>query len=866
VRQGGPAFGAARRPMKLDVYRKKRDEERTNEPFGGELGDGGGPTWNGAFVVHLHDATRKHYDLRLERGGVLLSFAVPHGPSVDPSEKHLAIQTEDHPVEYLDFEAVIPDGNYGAGPMIVWDRGRVTYREVSAEDGLTRGKLDFDLQGYKLRGRFALVRTKRDPKEWLLFKKEDSFASRTRDVAASEPRSVLSGLTVEELLHASQIQGELEARARNLPGARPGRPDGSKIVPMLCAASGAKLENKEFLYELKLDGMRALGQKDGPKVALTNRKLRDYTAIYPEITRAIAALPARRVVLDGEVVAFDAAGKPNFQRLAQRIHLTRGHEIRLQMIETPVVFMVFDLLAFGDTDLMEVPLAQRKALLGGLLHGAGVLRRLDHLEGNGQPLLDFCRANKLEGLVAKRMTSRYEPGPRRGGDWIKVKCERDEEFVVVGLNRGEGNRQALGALDLASYEDGKLVHRGKVGSGLDDKTIAILLERLPPLVVPEKQAEGPYLPSPNGRLHLKPEVVVSVRFLGFSADGHTRFPVFRGIRDDVSPRDCTAGPKSGEALEGAAHPPPSGGAPPRPEPPRKVHVTNRTKVLFPEDGYTKGELCGYYEAIAPALLPYLKDRPVALVRYPDGIHGKNFYQWNVPLGVPSWVKTAHMPHDDGQDRQVFLINDVETLLVVANLAAIPIHILGSRTSAREECEFFTVDLDVELATFGDGVVLARTLKIMLDGLGLPSFLKTSGQQGLHVLAPLGPGVPYEAARMLTELVGRLLVQRHPDRATMERVIARRGPRVFVDTGQTGRSRTIVAPWSVRARPGAPVSMPLLWEELTETLDPRVFNIKTAPARRDAVGDPMAGLLTERPDVAAAIARLQTEVAKASAGK
>ena len=852
--------------MKLDLYRKKRDEERTPEPFGQEPDDGG-PTWSGTFVVHLHDATRKHYDLRLERGGVLLSFAVPHGPSLDPAEKHLAIQTEDHPIEYLDFEAVIPDGNYGAGPMIVWDRGRVTYREVSAEDGLKRGKLDFDLQGYKLRGRFALVRTKRDPKEWLLFKKEDSFASKTRDITVSEPRSVLSGMTVEELLRAATIQGALEERAKGLPGAAAGRPDGTKLVPMLCGTTNVKLDDPDFLYELKLDGMRVLAQKDGDKVALTNRRLRDFTAVFPEVVRALTALPARKVLLDGEVVAFDAAGKPSFGRVAQRLHLTRAHEIRLQMAETPVVFMAFDVLAFGDTDLMGVPLLHRKELLRDLLHGAGVLRMLDHIPGNGAALVAFCKANRLEGVVAKRAASKYEPGPKRGSAWIKVKCERDDEFVVVGLARGEGNRRELGALDLATYEGERLVHRGKVGSGLDDKTIAILLERLTPLAVPEKQAEGEYMPAPTGRLHIKPEVVVSVRYLGWSDDGHARFPVFRGIREDVSPKDCTASAKSGDSLEAAQAP----AAAERTreavrEAPRKVHVTNRTKVLWPEDGFTKGQLVGYYESIAPAMLPYLKDRPVALVRYPDGIHGKSFYQWNVPLGVPTWVKTAYMPHDDGQDRHVFLINDVETLLVVANLGTIPIHMLASRAAAREECEFFTIDLDVELATFADGVVLARTLKEMLDVLGLPGFLKTSGQSGLHVLVPLGPGVPYEAAKMLTELVGRLLTQRHPDIATMERVIAKRGARVFVDVGQTGRSRTIVAPWALRSKAGAPVSMPLLWGELSEGLDPRVYNMHTARARYDTVGDPMAGLLTEKPDVGRALGRLQAEVTRASGGK
>lgn len=850
--------------MKLDPYWKKRDEERTNEPFGAEPKDGLGPTWSGSFVVHLHMATRKHYDLRVERGGVLLSFAVPHGPSLDPAKKHLAIQTEDHPIEYLDFEAVIPDGNYGAGPMIVWDRGRVSYRETSAEDGIVRGKLDFDLAGYKLRGRFALIKTKGDPKQWLLIKKEDNFASKTRDITVEEPRSVLSGLTVEELGRALKIQADLEERAKKVPGAKPGRPDGTKIVPMLCSTTQVDLDDPNLFYELKLDGMRVLAQKDGDKVTLTNRKLRDYTEVLPEISRAVAALPARRAILDGEVVAFDAAGRPNFNRVAQRIHLTRHHDIRLQMVETPVVFMVFDILAFGDTDLLGAPLFERKALLGDLLHGAGVLRMLDHLPGHGRPLLDFCRANKLEGLVAKRRTARYEPGPKRGADWVKVKCERDEDFVVVGISRGEGIRKELGALDLATYSGNKLVHRGKVGSGLDDKSIATLLERLLPLAVPERQAEGEYLPAPNGRIHTKPEVVVSVHFLGWSDDGHARFPVFRGIRDDMSPKDCVAAPHHDAAMEAPAGAP--GEKPPIREAPRKVHITNRAKILFPENGLTKGDLCAYYESIAPAILPYLKDRPVALLRYPDGIHGKSFYQWNVPMGVPAWVNTAYIPHDDGQDRHVFLINNVESLLVVANLATIPIHILASRGSAREECEFFTIDLDVELASLKEGIILARSLKELLDSLGLPSFLKTSGQSGLHVLAPLGPGVPYEAAKMLTELVGRLLSQRHPDIATMERVIAKRGARVFVDTGQTGRSRTIVCPWSVRAKPGAPVSMPLRWEELSADLDPSRFTIKTARARFDEEGDPMAGLLTLRPNVTLAIGKLQGEVAKASVAK
>jgi bifunctional non-homologous end joining protein LigD len=849
--------------MKLAEYRRKRDAARTNEPFGAEPARPRAPTVAGPFVVHLHDATRTHYDLRLGVGGVLASFAVPKGPSLDPEQKHLAIHTEDHPIEYLDFEAVISEESYGAGPMIVWDRGSVRYLDGSAEEGLEKGKLDFVLSGYKLRGRFALVRLKNEKTQWLLFKKKDAFSSTTRDLQAEEPRSVLSGLTVAELAAAPRLARAIEARAAEHGApAREGPP--RFVAPMLCGAAAAPVADPGFLYELKLDGVRIVAVKDGHDVSLTYRSKRDATASYPEITRAVRALAAPRLVLDGEIAAFDEAGRPSFQRLGHRIHLTRASDVRRATYETPVVYVVFDLLAIGARDLTGLPLVTRKALLRELMPGGGVVRALDHLEDDGAPLLAFCRAQHLEGVVAKRKTSLYRPGPRRSDDWLKLKCERDEDFVVVGVTRGGGGRRDLGALDIATYQGDDLVLRGKVGSGFDDRTIELLLGLLEPLGTPMSTARGKLVPAPRGRTFVRPELVVRVRFLGWSDEGQVRFPVFHGIRNDVAARDCTAGPPV--ALEELAR-----AAPPvaeEPEPPpgvasreggaRRVAITNRNKLFWPAEGLTKGDLIAYYEAVAPVLLPYLRDRPVVLVRYPDGVEGKSFFQWNVPPGLPSWVQTLKLPPrgEDKHEKHVFLINDVDSLLHIANLACIPIHILACRAESLDVCDFVTIDFDLKGPPLPGAVELAHTLRGLLGAAGLAGYAKTSGQTGLHVLVPLGPSVSFDAARALADLLGRLVVARHPKTATMERIVSKRNGRILVDTGQVGPARTIVSPYSVRAAPRATVSTPLAWDEVTPALEPGLYTIRSLPERLEARGDPMATMLADRPDLGAALVAIE----------
>ncbi len=860
----------------LDTYRDKRDPGATNEPFGAEPLHSTGATRRGAFVVHCHAARNLHFDLRLEVGGVLTSFAVPKGPSLDPKQKRLAIQTENHPMGYLDFEDVIPKGNYGAGAMIVWDQGRVIYPEAAAEEQIDNGKLDFILDGFKLGGRFALVRTnprgqgpkppRKDgkPFEWLLLKKEDGFSKPGSDVVADARWSVLSGLTVDERAESLDVGEAVEAAAEELGAKKSKGKEGRRVSPMLCSLEEPDLDAKGWLYELKIDGVRILADKRGDSVRLSYRTGRPATSSYPEIVRAIRALPIERVLLDGEVVAFDEKGKPNFQRLGQRIHARRRGDVSFVVDAVPVRYLVFDVLQAGDYDLTRLPLTARKELLGEIVRGGGWVRVLDHIEDSGRALYDFCLEQGLEGVVAKRGASKYMEGPTRYPDWVKIKTEREADFVVVGYTKGEGGRKDLGALDLATFDEhGVLTVRGKAGSGLDEATIATLLPRLEKLKRKKPQAAGTYGPKKAGRVHVKPEIVVNVRYLGWSEDGVLRFPVFRGVREDVPMDDCTAAPRLADDLAEAIEDTPRKQDKPdtRLAGRHRVQLTNQNKVFWPEEGYTKGDLCDYYEAMAPTILPYLSDRPVMLVRYPDGIRGKNFYQWRVPWRAPSWVRSLPIKsEEEDKDVTCFLVDDLDTLLYIANLGCIPVHILGGRKGRLDLADFVTIDFDLEERPLRDAITLARTLHEILEEIGLPSFPKTSGQSGLHVFVPVGEGVAWPTAKMLGEVLGRILLSRHRDIATMNRNKETRAGKVYVDVGQIGPSRTIVAPYSVRARPGATVSTPLSWDEVSFALDPRAFDIFTVPERVAKVGDPMAGLLDVGVDIAAAIEALRAFIA------
>jgi bifunctional non-homologous end joining protein LigD len=842
---------------KLDSYRDKRDPTRTNEPFGAEpmaSSRGSAATTAGRFVVHLHAASRLHYDLRIEVGGTLKSFAVPKGPSLSPAEKHLAMHTEDHPLEYLGFEAVIPAGNYGAGAMIVWDTGTIHYLENDAETGMASGKIDFLLWGFKLRGRFALVETKQrgndKQRSWLLLKKADAYARAGSDIIQEEPHSVLSGLQVQELARTSELAQALRAQALQL-GAAKGELRLDSIVPMRCADGEGRLDNAKCLYELKLDGVRLLAERNGDQVQLRYRTRRNATALFPEIVRALSGLAAERVILDGEVVAFDDRGLPSFAQLAQRIHKQDEHAIAAAAHRKQVQYLVFDILAIDDLDLRKLPLLARKQLLATLLRGKGFVRTLDYALGDGNALLAFCERFELEGVIEKRADSPYVPGPDRSRHWAKHKRMHSDDFVVVGYTQGKGGRIAMGALEIASYVDGRLISRGRVGSGLSDSNVEQLLAAVKPLTVAECPAEGALLPAPQGRTFVSPQVVVSVSHAGFTEDGRLRHPVFQRMRTDAAPSECNAAPEADreQALIESV---------PAAKPPQtKVRLTNQRKLFWPGEGITKGDVCEYYAAVAKQLLPYLRDRPVLMVRYPDGIAGKNFYQWNVPAGTPSWVRTENL-HSDEQKRDVtfFRVDDADTLVYLANLGVIPLHILAGRFSSIDRCDFLTIDFDLGEAPLEHAITLARELFDILDELQLPGFPKTSGQTGLHVLVPMG-GAPFDAAVLLANLLGHLVHRRHPQLSTLERMRKNRPNAVYIDTGQTGRSRAIVAPYSVRAVPGATVSTPLSREEVSAALVPGRHTLFSVPGRLVSVGDPMAELLQTQPDLTHALTRLKT---------
>jgi bifunctional non-homologous end joining protein LigD len=883
----------------LDRYRDKRDPTRTNEPFGAERINSARETWRGDFVVHQHGARRMHWDLRLEMGGTLTSFAVPRGPSLDPVDKRLAVQTEDHPIEYLDFEDVIPEGNYGAGPMIVWDIGRVQYLEQPPEIGEQTGKIDFLLFGQKLKGRYALVLTGKSKdaessgqRQWLLLKKQDSYCRPGEDVTVRQPHSVLSGLSIEQLGQKREIARALEDEAAAL-GAKPGRIHSAELVPMLCSTKGGELAEKGRIYELKLDGVRIVAHKQTDGVALRYRSLRPAARNYPEVARAVRALAPDELVLDGEIVTFDEQGRPSFQRLAPRIQARRPVDVNQARINSPINYIVFDLLQLGPYDLRPLPLVERKRLLKKLLPGRGVIWVNDHVPDDGRALFEWCRRERLEGVVSKLARSAYRPGPLRTQDWIKLKAAREDEFVIVGYVSGKGSRQRLGALELATFDGASWVYRGRVGSGLADGVIDDLLARIEPLRRETDPALGEPLPFQGQRYYVEPRLVARVEYLEWTRDKRLRMAVFLGLREDIAPEDCRAAPPHGEPVDSARedteeHPAsapsasaredmdgaepaaqlprpaaeaasrPAGEARPAPDDkPFRVVLSNREKVFWPDEGYTKGDMLDYYAAISDTLLPHLRERPVMLVRYPDGINGKSFYQWNVPRGTPDWIRTLALRDEerDGKTVATFLVDSADALLHIVNLGCIPLHVLACRRQTLELCDFLTIDFDLGGQPLHVGVKLALSLRDLLAELELTGYPKTSGQTGLHVFIPMGPGVSFDTAKALVELIGRLLQLRHADISTMERRVSERRGRVYIDTGQTGRSRTIVAPYSVRAYRGASVSTPLFWEEVHMALDPRQLTMFTVPTRVLERGDPMEGLLAARPDIPRAVARL-----------
>jgi len=837
-------------PTPLDDYRKKRDPARTPEPFGPPRGSEGR-----LFVVQKHAARRLHYDVRLEMDGVLKSWAVPKGPSLRAEEKRLAVHVEDHPVEYADFEGIIPEGNYGAGTVIVWDRG--WYRLVKDEPParqLDDGRLEVELFGVKLRGRWTLARMggkSKGSKDWLLLKKADEFVA---DDEATErfPESVLSGLTIEEVRAGSGRLSRLRERLRRLPSASV---DPAHQAVMLASTAERPFSHRDWIFEIKYDGVRVLAEREGPRVALYGRAGQDFTGRYPEVVTALLALPLDRFVLDGEVVAFDEAGRASFQRLQNRMHLTRPADVERARATVPVSGVFFDALALDGRDLRRLPLVERKALLALVVPARGVISYVDHVAARGEDFYEVAAEQRVEGIIAKHGLAPYAGGRTR--EWLKIKCHLRQEFVIGGWTDPQGGRGWFGALHLGVYEDGRLVYVAKVGTGFDEALLRQVWDRLQPLA----RAASPFdRGTPTGRGHhwVEPALVCEVRFSEWTHEGGIRHPAFLGLRGDKRPEDCrregTSEPpvdpvSDPETPAPAASPAPSGAD-------RVVTITNPTKVFWPDAGYTKSDLVAYYERIAPWLLPYLRDRPLVLARYPDGIDGKSFFQKDAPEWAPEWIRRERI-HAHGVERDIdyFVVDDIESLRYVANTGTIPLHLWASRAGTLERPDWLVLDLDPKGAPFTDVVKVALALREILERLELASYPKTSGATGLHILLPLGARYSYDETRTFARLLATLAVETVPGLATVARIVQARGGKVYVDFGQNGPGQTIVAPMSARPLPGAPASCPLRWSEVTARLDPRRFTIRTMAARLDKRGDPMAPVLGAGIDIAAALARL-----------
>ena len=847
--------------MSLKKYSEKRTFDQTPEPAPAAEARPAGHV----FCVQRHAARALHYDLRLEINGALKSWAIPHGPTLDPKEKRLAVMVEDHPLEYATFEGNIPQGNYGAGSMMLWDLG--TFEPLlgmDADKQLERGDFKFRLYGQKLKGEFALVRMKTaKATEWLLLKKKDAAAAPGWNIDAHS-ESVKTGLTQEEIamnLAPRQTSSTEVSGAAGLPGARLAKMP-SQIEPMLAQIGDEIPESDDWLYEIKWDGVRAFAFLDGSSVRLTGRKGTSIDAQYPEVTAALEqAVNARSAILDGEIAALDEKGRPSFEKMQGRIANAEPSAVALLMKSRPVMFFPFDLLYLDGYDLRGTPLAERKRMLALILKPHNTIRYSQHFDSGGRQLFAAAKAQGLEGIVAKRRSSHYTG--TRSKDWLKFKATNEQEFILCGFT--EGNRDFFRALILGCWKvvDGKPVlhYCGTVGTGFDQKMMRLLHEKLTPLIVEKAPLK---LPSSEAKraVFAKPELVCTVRYLEWTGDGHLRSPVFVGLRNDVDPSDCWMFPHAAAAAlkEREMLLEPGKVEASLTVDGKKLQFTSLTKIYYPQDNVTKRDVINYYADAAGLVGPYLKDRPLSLRRYPEGIEGEGFFQKHADKGFPPWMRVEQIIAEDGHLRQQIIGEGKAELLFLANLGCIDQNPWMSRVDSIDHPDFILIDLDPYECGYDKIVEAAHCVRRKLDQLGLESFPKTTGGNGMHLYIPIEPVYSYDQSKAFAEIIARLVATERPDLFTTPRSVARRDKgKVYFDYLQNGKGKTISAPYVLRAQAGAPVATPLEWREVRPGLTPRQFHIRNAMDRFDRVGDLFEGVRTRPQRIEPAMERLPSLV-------
>jgi bifunctional non-homologous end joining protein LigD len=777
------------RARQLGEYRRKRDPARTPEPFSGGR-RGKAPI----FVVQRHDATRLHYDFRLERDGALASWAVPKGVPLEPGTQHLAVHVEDHPLDYAGFEGTIPKGNYGAGTVEIWDRGTYELVEEKRDGGLT-----VHLHGERLEGLWTLVPAKLsgDPKNWLLVKKKEQAGA----------------------------------------AAAPARP---AYRPMLATLGGDVPAGAGWLFEVKWDGYRAIATMRGGEVDLRSRNGNSLNDRFPTVVSALVrALRTPDCVLDGEVVAIGPDGRATFSAMQQ------GKQ------GTTYVYVAFDALEVEGEPLVGLPLTERRERLAQLVDKRrGGVQLSDAFE-DGNALYEAAKEQRFEGIIAKRGDSVYEPG-RRSRNWLKIKTHGRQEFVIAGYTKGQGRRTGrFGSLVLAVSEGGGLRYAGNVGTGFDDAEIEKLLALLRPL----ERATTPFDEAPKmpkvrkgDVVWVEPELVCEVEFVEWTHDGRLRAPSYQGLREDKRAEEVR---RERETI-----------APELRRGSRVLKLSNLDKPFWPEEGITKGDLLAYYRDVAPVVVPHLRERPFTMKRYPDGAFGKFFFQKDAPKHMPDWIPTRRFEvsaRDSARTRKhvdFALVNDELALLWMVNMGCIDLNTWYSRVDKPDRPDFVLFDLDPSPDVgFAETIEVALLVKETLELLELESFPKTSGAEGIHVLVPIARRHSFDETRRFSEIVAGAIARAHPRIATTEWSKAKRRG-VLIDSNQNGEGKTIASVYSVRPKPGAPVSTPLRWEEVSESLDPAAFTMDAVLDRVAREGDLYAPVLTTRQTLGAALRALR----------
>ena len=887
---------------KLSEYHKKRHFDKTPEPEG-KVHENAARV----FVVQKHAATRLHYDLRLELDGVLKSWAVPKGPSMNPSEKRLAVQVEDHPYDYRKFEGAIPKGQYGGGEVIVWDEGTYTPEgTLGAHEQLAKGDFKFQLFGEKLRGSFVLVRIKssKAKNEWLLIKHRDSFADPDWD-AEQHAESVLTGRTLQDVAEGREARDKPRSiDPSELPGAveasMPRMPKG--VPPTLAELREKPFSHPDWIFEIKWDGVRAVAQVQDGTTTLWARSGRDVTREYPEFRDLAAHLRVKNAILDGEIATLDEEGRSDFQKLQNRLGVQDPPSRLMQSV--PLNYYFFDVMYADRFDLRKVPLLERKEFLHRILIPDNKIHYSDHVPQQGEALYEAAREKGLEGIIAKRADSVYSGS--RTSSWLKLKIVKELDAVVAGYTAGRGSRKYFGALVLGLYENNELKFIGSVGTGFDEATQKAIFEKFEDL----RTSRAPFREIPTLKEAvdwLKPELVARVTYGKWTEDAHLRVPVFVALRNDRAPQDCTfdelkpaqdVDPPQAEtekplALEAdqSSDPPPEkpdkpakgnanlremrGSSASKPAKPAKssatragtssksssdegaelqngksetidiksdgqrLHFTNLNKIYFPEVGIKKRDLLAYYYRMAGYILPFLKDRPMVLRRYPDGVGGKAFFQKEAPSFLPDWIEKTTIHSDErGGNMDYILANSRATLLYLTNLGCIDHNPWSSRAGSQDRPDYVFFDLDPTPGTpFSDVLYIAREIHNLLKSIRMRAYLKTSGASGFHIFIPLEPQYTYEQTRTFAEVVGRMVAAENPRLTTFERTVSKRPQgRILIDALQNAHGKPLACAYSVRAYPKAPVSTPLSTDELTKGVSPDQWNLRNIENRVQNIGD------------------------------